>query len=251
MSPVRLHAGDRHLGNILIDQKTGEMIHIDFGVVFEQGKVSLLLCTVQVRHYSFSRMLHPVLETFCLHNALRLPSKTLTTPEMVPFRLTMNIVDGMGPLGTEGTFTTAAVTTLATLKENSDALLTILSAVVADPLYKWEMVNKLAKKEVGSKNNSRAEENDEEQENETLDGEDDYEDHDSRRNVVAAEHIPTGNENDQAARAIARIHEKLQGYEDGTAAEQQSVESQVQLLVNAAQDPDNLCRMFHGWVPYV
>ena len=40
MSAVRC-TGDRHLANQLVDQQTGEVIHIDFGMVFEQGKVRL------------------------------------------------------------------------------------------------------------------------------------------------------------------------------------------------------------------
>jgi hypothetical protein len=32
--------GDRHMSNILVHQISGEVIHIDFGVVFEQGKVN-------------------------------------------------------------------------------------------------------------------------------------------------------------------------------------------------------------------
>jgi ataxia telangiectasia mutated family protein len=34
-----LGIGDRHLENILIDTKTGGLVHIDFGIVFGQAKV--------------------------------------------------------------------------------------------------------------------------------------------------------------------------------------------------------------------
>lgn len=47
--------GDRHTQNILVDTKSAEVVHIDFGIVFEQGK-------------------------------------TLSTPETVPFRLTRDMV---------------------------------------------------------------------------------------------------------------------------------------------------------------
>jgi phosphatidylinositol kinase/protein kinase (PI-3 family) len=57
--------------------------------------------------------------------------------------------------------------------------------------------------------------------------------------------------NEAAANAIAKIQEKLQGYEDGTSGEQQSVEGQVQLLINSAKDPDNLCDMYAGWAPWM
>ena len=62
-----LGLGDRHTNNILIDNTTGELIHIDLGVAFDQGKV-------------------------------------LPMPEKIPFRLTRDIVDGFGPSGVEGTF---------------------------------------------------------------------------------------------------------------------------------------------------
>jgi ataxia telangiectasia mutated family protein len=37
-----LGIGDRHGSNILLHQQTGEIVHIDFGVVFERGKVRIL-----------------------------------------------------------------------------------------------------------------------------------------------------------------------------------------------------------------
>jgi ataxia telangiectasia mutated family protein len=36
-----LGIGDRHTSNILVHTKTGELVHIDFGYVFEQAKVSV------------------------------------------------------------------------------------------------------------------------------------------------------------------------------------------------------------------
>merc|ERR1712150_73369 len=74
-----LGIGDRHTNNILVHQKTGEVVHIDFGIVFEQGK-------------------------------------TLNTPETIPFRLTRDVVDGMGPMGTEGCFTIACEATASVLR---------------------------------------------------------------------------------------------------------------------------------------
>ena len=62
-----LGLGDRHVQNILIDCNTAELVHIDLGVAFEQGKI-------------------------------------LPTPETVPFRLTRDIEDGMGVSGVEGVF---------------------------------------------------------------------------------------------------------------------------------------------------
>lgn len=65
--------GDRHLSNILIHDRTCEAIHIDFGVAFDAG------------------LLLPI-------------------PELVPFRLTRNLVDGMGVTGVEGVFRYAIFT---------------------------------------------------------------------------------------------------------------------------------------------
>jgi len=188
-----LGIGDRHTSNILVHTKTGEVVQIDFGIVFEQGK-------------------------------------TLTTPELVPFRLTRDVVDGMGPSGTDGVFSKAAEDTMGVLRNNADTLLTILSAVVSDPLYKWSL-SPLKAKQHQRKN-----------------GEDE-----SRTGLPSAWMSSTSDENrnDAADRAIAKIHEKLQGYEDGTSGEHKTVAGQVKLLINEARDPNNLSVMFAGWAPWM
>ncbi len=34
-----LGLGDRHVSNILLDTRTAEMVHIDLGIAFEQGRI--------------------------------------------------------------------------------------------------------------------------------------------------------------------------------------------------------------------
>jgi ataxia telangiectasia mutated family protein len=127
----------------------------------------------------------------------------------------------MGPSGTEGTFSRAAEATISVLRDNADALLTILSAVVSDPAYKFCLTPREAQKR-------------------------------QRDNIdVVAEELQGGGmteqENEAAVRALAKISEKLQGHEDGTSGERQSIEGQVQLLISSARNPDNLSLLYHGW----
>lgn len=148
----------------------------------------------------------------------------LSIPERVPFRLTPNLIDGMGPLGTEGVFRWAAEHTMNLLKQNAGGLLTILSAIASDPLYKWTL-----QEDDGTKRKKR----------EFLG---------KAKKTNGGSHVE---KNAEAARAISRIDEKLKGYEDGTEGEQQSVASQVELLLNQAQDVENLSHMFSGWAAYI
>lgn len=92
--------GDRHLRNILIDNTTGELIHIDFGIMFERGK-SLLI------------------------------------PERVPFRLTREFVDCLGVEGVHGLFRKQMETCLQTMNEYNELILTVLGVFLHDPLNNW------------------------------------------------------------------------------------------------------------------
>ncbi|KAM2033381.1 hypothetical protein ACFX1T_015279 [Malus domestica] len=95
--------GDRHSMNILIDQMTAEVVHIDLGVAFEQGLM-------------------------------------LKTPERVCTLLTRDIIDGMGVTGVEGFFRRCCEETLSVMRTNKEALLTIVEVFIHDPLYKWAFI---------------------------------------------------------------------------------------------------------------
>ncbi|XP_024973398.1 serine/threonine-protein kinase ATM isoform X4 [Cynara cardunculus var. scolymus] len=173
--------GDRHSLNILIDQATAEVVHIDLGVAFEQGLM-------------------------------------LKTPERVPFRLTRDIIDGMGVTGIEGVFRRCCEENLSVMRTNKEALLTIIEVFIHDPLYKWALSPLKALE--------RQKETDDDLETSLEDSENEYE----------------GNKD--AARALLRVKQKLDGYEEG---EMRSVHGQVQQLIQDAIDPDRLCQMFPGW----
>ncbi|KAJ4840216.1 hypothetical protein Tsubulata_002970 [Turnera subulata] len=173
--------GDRHSMNILIDQATAEVVHIDLGVAFEQGLM-------------------------------------LKTPERVPFRLTRDIIDGMGVTGVEGVFRRCCEETLSVMRTNKEALLTIVEVFIHDPLYKWALSPLKALQ--------RQKETDDDLETSFGDSQDEYE----------------GNKD--AARALLRVKQKLDGYEEG---ELRSVQGQVQQLIQDAIDPERLCQMFPGW----
>ncbi|XP_070172770.1 serine-protein kinase ATM [Polyergus mexicanus] len=95
-----LGLGDRHLSNILIDERTAEVVHIDFGVAFEQGKV-------------------------------------LPLPETIPFRLTRDIEVAMGASGIEGTMRRSCEVTMTMLRDQRQIIITLLQVLLYDPLFTW------------------------------------------------------------------------------------------------------------------
>uniref|UniRef100_A0A8C5DF41 non-specific serine/threonine protein kinase n=1 Tax=Gouania willdenowi TaxID=441366 RepID=A0A8C5DF41_GOUWI len=189
--------GDRHIQNILIDKQTAELVHIDLGVAFEQGKI-------------------------------------LPTPETVPFRLTRDIVDGMGITGVEGVFRRCCEKTMEVMRNSQEALVTIVEVLLYDPLFDWTM-NPLKAFYL---------QQDEQQElnatlSSTLGGEE------------AEQHQkPSDSQsfNKVAERVLLRLQEKLKGMEQGRVL---SVEGQANLLIQQAMDPRNLSRLFPGWQAWV
>lgn len=62
---------------------------------------------------------------------------TLAKPEMVPFRLTQNVIDAFGVSGYEGVFRRVSEITLRVLRDHRDALASVLETFVHDPLVDW------------------------------------------------------------------------------------------------------------------
>nr|XP_020455917.1 serine-protein kinase ATM [Monopterus albus] len=192
-----LGLGDRHIQNILVDEQTAELVHIDLGVAFEQGKI-------------------------------------LPTPETVPFRLSRDIVDGMGITGVEGVFRRCCEKTMEVMRSSQEALLTIVEVLLYDPLFDWTM-NPLKAFYL---------QHDEQQElNATLSTTMGGDDIDNHRKSSDSQSF-----NKVAERVLLRLQEKLKGVEEGTVL---SVGGQVNLLIHQAMDPKNLSRLFPGWQAWV
>ncbi|KAJ2713778.1 hypothetical protein H4R19_002079 [Coemansia spiralis] len=186
-----LGVGDRHLHNILVDQSTAEVVHIDLGIAFDLGKL-------------------------------------LPIPELVPFRLTREMIDGMGILGLDGTFRHTCHATLQALRDNARVVITILNVLKVDPLYMWSLIplrqdkiNRNVQEYVSDPSDSAA-----------ADGLGGYLDEET--DVAAAQE-----ENKEAGRSIQHVGQRL--------APGISVEGQVSELIQQATDPALLSRMFEGW----
>jgi FKBP12-rapamycin complex-associated protein len=99
--------GDRHLDNLLLEQQTGLVVHIDFG--------------------------------FALDGAV----KRAEFPETVPFRLTRLMIAAMGPSGYRGVFRQACIDTIASVRQNEEAYLIIFEIFAHAPIRSTSPLNPL------------------------------------------------------------------------------------------------------------
>ena len=107
-----LGLGDRHCENILMASSNGDCIHVDFNCLFNKGE-------------------------------------TLGVPEIVPFRLTHNMTEAMGPLGYEGIFRKTCECSLKILRDYKEPLITILKTFIYDPLVEWKTPASFKNNEIG------------------------------------------------------------------------------------------------------
>ncbi|KAI3955847.1 hypothetical protein MKW98_006207 [Papaver atlanticum] len=111
--------GDRHGENILFDSTTGDCVHVDFSCLFDRGL-------------------------------------QLEKPELVPFRLTQNMIDGLGITGYEGSFLKVCEITLSVLRTHRETLLSVLETFIHDPLVEWTKSHKSSGVEVQNPHAQRA-----------------------------------------------------------------------------------------------
>ncbi|KAK1971853.1 phosphatidylinositol 3 [Colletotrichum sublineola] len=197
-----LGLGDRHGHNILLDTKTGEVVHIDLGVAFEMGRV-------------------------------------LPVPELVPFRLTRDIVDGMGITGTEGVFRRCCEFTLHALREETYSIMTILDVLRYDPLYSWSISPVRLAKLQGGEYDGDGEDGDGGRGGDgDNDGDGDVGEGEGRKGRKGKQ----VNEPSEADRALEVVRKKL--------SKTLSVTATVNDLINQATDVSNLAVLYSGWAAY-
>ena len=137
--------------------------------------------------------------------------ETMEVPEVVPFRLTHNMVDAFGPLGIEGPFRISCEVALSVMRKERDVLMSVLRPFVFDPLVDWAK---------GSKSGGAGE---------------------GLQALGRVQERLTGNvsstKKDQRKKTL--VNHPL------------SVEGQVNYVIEEATGHDNLAVMYWGWAPYL
>ena len=111
MAGYILGLGDRHPSNIMMEEKSGKIFHIDFGDCFEVAQ------------------------------------KRRKFPEKVPFRLTRMLIQALEISGIEGIFRITCENVMRVLRNNKDSLVGILTTFIHDPLVSFRSFIPLIRKE--------------------------------------------------------------------------------------------------------
>lgn len=215
-----LGLGDRHPSNLMLDRLNGKIIHIDFGDCFEVAMIR---------------------DKF---------------PEKIPFRLTRMLTNAMEVTGINGNYRHTCISVMNVLRSNKDSVMAVLEAFVYDPLLNWRLMEgkaaKHSKKGSGSYTEvggpavtSSSDAILEEPGILELTGP-------SRKTVndrlsVLNKSGQSEGLNKKAVAIVARVKDKLTGFDFPTRREGVDVATQVDLLTKQATSHENLCQCYIGW----
>ncbi|KAF9190175.1 serine/threonine-protein kinase M1 [Haplosporangium sp. Z 767] len=212
MAGYVLGLGDRHGENLLFDERNGDIVHVDFNCLFEQGK-------------------------------------TFPKPERVPFRLTHNMVDAMGLSGYDGVFRLACEQTISVFRDNSESLLSVLEGFLHDPLVEWSKNKRRGQQlqqealaaggGISAADDARARLQRSKAATENKAGVEP-----TRGGLSDAD------QNEKAQAILALIKRKLNGA-DNAGPYPLAVKGQVEELIQNAINSDYLSKMYIGWSAYM
>ena len=154
-------------------------------------------------------------------------------PEIVPFRLTPNMIDAFGLSGYEGVYREVSNVCMSLLRQNRATLMSVLESFLHDPLVEWSRGGKMRR---------------------------------NRENLKSGATLSGGNE--EAKAILKTIDERLRGiynFHRAVAQRQQSqketneheellplsVQGQVERLIREAVSDENLAQMYIGWMPFI
>ena len=211
-----LGLGDRHPSNLLLDQKSGKIIHIDFGDCFEVAMTR---------------------EKF---------------PEKIPFRLTRMLINAMEVTGIDGTYRMTCESVMTLLRHNKDSVMAMLEAFIYDPLLNWRLIdhnnqnNQINNPNAteAARNNVNAQTSQAEQYPNISDPT--FDDMDDNPEAL----------NTKAVAIVNRVKDKLTGKDFPHFQEYShqdkplTVTRQVELLIDQATNHENLSQCYIGWCPF-
>ncbi|KAI7908116.1 uncharacterized protein BX663DRAFT_493038 [Cokeromyces recurvatus] len=196
-----LGIGDRHLDNFLLDEKSGRLIPIDFGYAFGAA------------------------------------SELIPIPEIVPFRLTRQLIGVLDPLGISGILEDAMINILSVIQAEKELLLNIMrqeddeslkeTSYSIDKNIEWYPQKKIdtAKRKLNGENPA---------------------------NIIVSE-LMNGHSNEPWINNIKSIAKGVPGVDirANIGNKCKNVNEQVKCLINLATDSRVLGVMYRGWQPYL
>lgn len=150
----------------------------------------------------------------------------------MPFRLTPNIIDALGPIGADGTFTGGLSASMKTLRDNKDVLLSVLEPFLKDPVIDWK------------KQRSQQKQADRKSDRESIE---------AKRSIGVIEQRLKGmyNLKNPNYRKIHRIDGNIDEDDEVARLLPLSVEGQVQKMIAEASSHENLVQLYVGWMPWL